>query len=402
MCIYNPGIWSYIYIYVCMYTYITPEIYHSKNDGLGNVFAFKHGCFKRGYFKEEGKYIIDIKHPNKKKGQNPNPTFLFGGGGPVEHMLSNWSEKKGTTHNAHRQHQLSIRNSSKLFAPLRRHPHSLHATQLPKLANSVAEAVGEGSLNRCFCCFLFFPNFDFLMETVIPPKSFFTRKNRTSEDFSTQKSSRIWTKFIRFLPWKHFSSEVLQNLQANQVTWKSSHFVILKPSTFRAHFMQTNSHQPEWFFFPKFCEVFRRFYLRLKKRSTQPTSRGRPFGQLFRHDLPNPFSAQQIGLFSVQTVGLLGTEKKQKLGLLPRNFSRKSWGLGNWKNPCEPPKKIVESLAFFWYFPDKKLRSHSCQAVHHTLGPWLKKTTGISWSFKPTISLHLSAPQKIYPSNKVF
>ena len=150
-------------------------------------------------------------------------------------------------------------------------------------------------------------------------------------------------------------------------------------------------------FFWKCCEVFRRFYLRLKKRNTQPTSRGRPFGQLFRHDLPNPFSAQQIGLFSVQTVGLLGTEKKQKLGLLPRNFSRKSWGLGNWKNPCEPPKKIVESLAFFGYFPDKKLRSHFCQAVHHTLGPWLKKTTGISWSFKTDYFPSSFGPPKNIP-----
>lgn len=73
-----------------MYTYITPEIYHSKNDGLGNVFAFKHG-----YFKEEGKYIhIDIKHPNKKKGQNPNPTFLFAGVDPLNICSQIDPEKK--------------------------------------------------------------------------------------------------------------------------------------------------------------------------------------------------------------------------------------------------------------------------------------------------------------------
>ena len=70
-----------------MYTYITTKIYHSKNDGLGNVFAFQHGYFQHGYFKEEGKYTIDIKHPNKKKGQNPNPTFFLGG--TIENMVSN-------------------------------------------------------------------------------------------------------------------------------------------------------------------------------------------------------------------------------------------------------------------------------------------------------------------------
>ena len=207
--------------------------------------------FKHGYFKEEGEYTIDIKHPNKKKGQNPNPTFFFGG----KNRWKIWSQIDSKKR-YHPKPIVSIsspsirktaRSSSRLSEDIptfcMQHSFLSWPTQLQKPLEK-----DRWTLNRCFC--FFSPNFDFLMETVIPAKSCFTRKNTDFWRLCTQKSSGIWTKFIRFFLENIFleKSYRISRPKNRPILWYQ------KPSTFRfPHFhsfhSDRNSHnQSDWIF----------------------------------------------------------------------------------------------------------------------------------------------------------